>query len=139
MFPFTGLNVQLNLQTQRQDLILKQIPLMKTPLAYLTDHRQETRQTYEVLLSFIHEALGDQPQDVLAGAVDEVLVTLKNDKISSIEKKIEIEAILGSLDEERKEENLQNHYVVVAEGKNQTRSEEKVKTKSTLKRLPLPY
>ena len=38
-----------------------------------------------------------------------------------------------------KEENLQNHYVVVAEGKNQTRSEEKVKTKSTLKRLPLPY
>ena len=28
-------------------------------------------------------------------------MTLKNDKISSIEKKIEIEAILGSLDEER--------------------------------------
>ena len=53
------------------------------------------------MLSFIHEALGDQPQDVLAGAVDEVLVTLKNDKISSIEKKIETEAILGSLDEER--------------------------------------
>ena len=44
------------------------------------------------MLSFIHEALGDQPQDVLAGAVDDVLVTLKNDKISSIEKKIEIEA-----------------------------------------------
>ena len=36
MFPFTGLNVQLNLQPQRQDLILKQIQLMKTPLAYLT-------------------------------------------------------------------------------------------------------
>ena len=28
-------------------------------------------------------------------------MTLKNDKISSIEKKIETEAILGSLDEER--------------------------------------
>ena len=39
MFPFTGLNVKLNLQPQRQDLILKQIQLMKTPLAYLTEHR----------------------------------------------------------------------------------------------------
>ena len=35
---------------------------------------QETRQTYEVLLSFIQEALGDQPRDILAGAADEVLV-----------------------------------------------------------------
>ena len=44
---------------------------------------QETRQTYEVLLSFIQEALGDQPRDILAGAADEVLVTLKNDKMST--------------------------------------------------------
>ena len=62
---------------------------------------QETRQTYEVLLSFIQEALGDQPRDILAGAADEVLVTLKNDKISSREKKKETEAFLGSLAEER--------------------------------------
>ena len=34
---------------------------------------QETRQTYEVLLSFIQEALGDQPRDILCGAADEVL------------------------------------------------------------------
>ena len=44
---------------------------------------QETRQTYEVLLSFIQEALGDQPRDILAGAADEVLVTLKNDKMTT--------------------------------------------------------
>ena len=62
---------------------------------------QETRQTYEVLLSFIQEAIGDQPRDILAGAADEVLVTLKNDKISSREKKKETEAFLGSLAEER--------------------------------------
>ena len=62
---------------------------------------QETRQTYEVLLSFIQEALGDQPGDILAGAADEVLVTLKNDKITSKEKKKETEAFLGSLAEER--------------------------------------
>ena len=31
---------------------------------------QETRQTYEVLLSFIQEAIGDQPRDILRGAAD---------------------------------------------------------------------
>ena len=62
---------------------------------------QETRQTYEVLLSFIQEALGDQPRDILAGAADEVLVTLKNDKISKREQKKETEGFLGSLAEER--------------------------------------
>ena len=29
---------------------------------YYTPKTQETRQTYEVLLSFIQEALGDQPR-----------------------------------------------------------------------------
>ena len=32
---------------------------------YYTPKTQETRQTYEVLLSFIQEALGDQPRYVL--------------------------------------------------------------------------
>ena len=48
---------------------------------YYTPKTQETRQTYEVLLSFIQEALGDQPRDILAGAADEILNTLKNDKV----------------------------------------------------------
>ena len=42
---------------------------------------RETKSTYEVLLSFIQAAIGDQPRDILAGAADEVLNTLKNDKI----------------------------------------------------------
>lgn len=42
---------------------------------------RETKSTYEVLLSFIQAAIGDQPRDILAGAADEVLHTLKNDKI----------------------------------------------------------
>ena len=33
---------------------------------------ESTKQTYEVILSFIQEALGDQPRDVLCGAADEV-------------------------------------------------------------------
>lgn len=61
----------------------------------------ETRQTYEVLLSFIQEALGDQPRDVLCGAADEVLAVLKNDKIKDKERRKETEALLGGLAEER--------------------------------------
>ena len=42
---------------------------------------QETKHTYEVILSFIQEALGDQPRDVLCGAADEVLSVLKNERL----------------------------------------------------------
>lgn len=62
---------------------------------------QETRQTYEVLLSFIQEALEDQPRDILCGAADEVLKTLKDDKRKEKEKKKEIEELLGPMAEER--------------------------------------
>ncbi|GAB6023297.1 hypothetical protein CHUAL_008104 [Chamberlinius hualienensis] len=62
---------------------------------------QETRQTYEVLLTFIQEALGDQPRDVLCGAADEILSVLKNDKLKDKEKKKETELLLGGLTDER--------------------------------------
>ncbi|XP_044737520.1 putative U5 small nuclear ribonucleoprotein 200 kDa helicase [Chrysoperla carnea] len=62
---------------------------------------QETRQTYEVLLSFIQEALGDQPRDILCGAADEVLAVLKNDRLKEREKKKETEMLLGPLADER--------------------------------------
>ena len=41
---------------------------------------QETRAAYEAILSFIREQFGDQPQDVLKGAADEILAVLKDDK-----------------------------------------------------------
>ncbi|XP_017483970.1 PREDICTED: putative U5 small nuclear ribonucleoprotein 200 kDa helicase, partial [Rhagoletis zephyria] len=62
---------------------------------------QETRQTYEVLLSFIQEALGDQPRDILCGAADEILAVLKNDKLKDRERKREIDSLLGSVTDER--------------------------------------
>nr|XP_022917935.1 putative U5 small nuclear ribonucleoprotein 200 kDa helicase isoform X2 [Onthophagus taurus] len=62
---------------------------------------QETRQTYEVLLSFLQEALGDQPRDILCGAADEVLAVLKNDRLKEKEKKKETEMLIGGLAEER--------------------------------------
>lgn len=40
-----------------------------------------------MLFSFMQEALGDLPMNILVGVADEVLVTLKNDKMSSKEKK----------------------------------------------------
>ncbi|CAH0553226.1 unnamed protein product [Brassicogethes aeneus] len=62
---------------------------------------QETRQTYDVLLSFLQEALGDQPRDILCGAADEVLSVLKNDRLKEREKKKETETLLGPIAEER--------------------------------------
>lgn len=62
---------------------------------------QETRQTYEVLLSFIQEALGDQPRDILCGAADEILAVLKQDRLKEREKKKEIDNLLGAVAEER--------------------------------------
>ncbi|KAH8028503.1 hypothetical protein HPB51_017598 [Rhipicephalus microplus] len=61
----------------------------------------ETKQTYEVLLSFIQEALGDQPRDILCGAADEVLAVLKSDRIKEGERRKETEALLGPVAEER--------------------------------------
>lgn len=61
----------------------------------------ETRQNYEVILSFIQECIGDQPRDILCGAADEVLITLKNDRMKDRERKRDIEALLGSLGDER--------------------------------------
>ncbi len=42
---------------------------------------KETKAGYEQLLAFIKGSLGDQPQDVLRGAADEVLSVLKNESI----------------------------------------------------------
>ncbi|KAM5170739.1 U5 small nuclear ribonucleoprotein 200 kDa helicase [Mantella aurantiaca] len=62
---------------------------------------KETRETYEVLLSFIQAALGDQPRDILCGAADEVLAVLKNDKLRDKDRRREIDQLLGQTDDTR--------------------------------------
>ncbi|CAF3825762.1 unnamed protein product [Adineta steineri] len=57
---------------------------------------QETKQTYEVLLGFIQEAVGDQARSILCGAADEVLMILKNDKLRDKDRKNEIESLLST-------------------------------------------
>lgn len=62
---------------------------------------QETRQTYEVLLNFIQEALGDQPRDILCGAADEILTVLKNSKLRDRDRKKDIDSLLGTVTDQR--------------------------------------
>ncbi|KAI5074534.1 hypothetical protein GOP47_0010495 [Adiantum capillus-veneris] len=62
---------------------------------------KETRAAYEALLSLIQHQFGDQPQDILRGAADEVLAVLKNDKIKDPDKKKEIEKLLNTVPNER--------------------------------------
>lgn len=62
---------------------------------------KETRAAYEALLSLIQQQFGDQPQDILRGAADEVLAVLKNDKIKDPDKKKEIEKLLNAVPAER--------------------------------------
>lgn len=62
---------------------------------------QETRQTYETLLSFIQAALGDQPRDILCGAADEVLAVLKNDRLKDKERRRDVERLLDKMPDER--------------------------------------
>lgn len=40
-----------------------------------------TKEAHEALLSVIQRQFGDQPEDVLMGAADEVLAVLKNDRV----------------------------------------------------------
>ena len=62
---------------------------------------QETRQNYEIILSFIQEYIGDQPRDILSGAADEIIIILKNDRLKDKERKKEVEYLLGHLADEK--------------------------------------
>lgn len=61
---------------------------------------RETRQAYESLLNFIQKFLGgDQPPDVLRGAAEEILSTLKSDALRAPDKKKQVQVLLGNLTE----------------------------------------
>ncbi|RUS18546.1 Sec63 Brl domain-containing protein [Endogone sp. FLAS-F59071] len=62
---------------------------------------KETRATYELILAFVHDYLGDQAQDVIRSAADDVLETLKTDTLKDLDKKRNIEVVLGPVASER--------------------------------------
>ena len=55
----------------------------------------ETRDVYELILSTVHLALGDQAQDVVRSAADTVLETLKSENMKDFDKKKEVEEVVG--------------------------------------------
>ena len=57
----------------------------------------ETREVYEKLLSFIKHLIGTQPNEILFGAADEILIQLKDENKKDLEKKKEIQEIIGAL------------------------------------------
>lgn len=57
----------------------------------------ETREVYELILSSVHTALGDQAQDIVRSAADMVLESLKNESMKDFDKKKEIEEVLGAV------------------------------------------
>ncbi|OSX63730.1 hypothetical protein POSPLADRAFT_1055810 [Postia placenta MAD-698-R-SB12] len=61
----------------------------------------ETREVYELILSSVHQALGDQAQDVVRSAADSVLETLKNESMKDFDKKKEVEEVVGPVSNEQ--------------------------------------
>ncbi|KXN91384.1 hypothetical protein AN958_00907 [Leucoagaricus sp. SymC.cos] len=57
----------------------------------------ETREVYEMMLSAVHTALGDQAQDIVRSAADAVLETLKEESLKDFDKKREVESVLSSI------------------------------------------
>jgi hypothetical protein len=60
---------------------------------YRPRHR-ESKKAYEEILSIIQGNIGDQPQDILRGAADEVLAILKDEKLTDPKRHSEIEKLI---------------------------------------------
>ncbi|GAO51264.1 Sec63-domain-containing protein [Saitoella complicata NRRL Y-17804] len=56
---------------------------------------KETRETYELILSFVQGVLGDQSQDIVRSAGDAILEILKSGALKDFDRKKEVESILG--------------------------------------------
>jgi pre-mRNA-splicing helicase BRR2 len=57
----------------------------------------ETREVYDLILSNVHQILGDQAQDIVRSAADIVLESLKNENMKDFDKKKEVEGVLGQI------------------------------------------
>ncbi|CAG8585503.1 9938_t:CDS:2 [Funneliformis caledonium] len=62
---------------------------------------KETRETYELMLAFVHQHLGDQAQDVVRSAADDILKILKDENLKDFDRKREIESFIGTIEPER--------------------------------------
>ena len=66
-----------------------------------------SRLAYEQLLNFLVNFMGEQPNDVLRGAADEVLAVLKNDTLQGHAKQKQCELLLSSMSTDKFAELVQ--------------------------------
>lgn len=71
---------------KRQDVLKsKQASLLSSDLFDMPNiykpKTRATKNTYELMLNIVQASIGDQPREVLVTAADEVLASLKNDKM----------------------------------------------------------
>jgi pre-mRNA-splicing helicase BRR2 len=85
----------------KNEFRLKPKPLPKIATGSLLYHPKtnETRSIYEQMLSMTQNFFGDSPDEIVKEALDQILATLKLEEVQEIDKKSEIEAILGKIDE----------------------------------------
>ncbi len=57
----------------------------------------QTREVYELILSTVHQAVGDQASDIVRSDADMVLEALKDESLRDFDKKKQIEEVLGSV------------------------------------------
>ncbi|KAG9299631.1 hypothetical protein G9A89_020802 [Geosiphon pyriformis] len=62
---------------------------------------KETREAYELILAFVYQNLGDQSQDVVRSAADDVLKILKADTLKDFDKLKQIEVAIGPIASDR--------------------------------------
>lgn len=62
---------------------------------------RESRIAYEELLNFIMSSLGDQPQDILRGAADEIIAILKDNSMKDYDRQREVEKLLSKQSSEK--------------------------------------
>ncbi|TKR82798.1 hypothetical protein L596_016477 [Steinernema carpocapsae] len=62
---------------------------------------QETRQTYDVILNLLKRQLGEQSDEIIHGAGDEVLEVFKSETLQESLKKVQIESLLGKMADEK--------------------------------------
>src|SRR5690606_5343533 len=67
---------------------------------YYQPRSEETAEAFEEMLHFIQPFIGDYPQDVIRNAADEVLATLKDEKMTDPERYKSIQIVLPNITQE---------------------------------------
>lgn len=85
----------------QEEIVTKEVAVVSVPKGLLYYPRlRETREVYETLLNLCQPLLGDQPDEVLKGAVDEMLAVLKAEEVQEADRKRDLEVLLGPLSKE---------------------------------------